>query len=429
MFARSNKQQEVLGLLDIGTSKISCSIVQRTAHSSLEDAQAWHVLGHSQIQSAGIRAGMLVDLDQAEQAVRQAIGLAEDQAGMTLDEIIVGVSNGRLQSIHFSAAVDLAEHHVQRHDLRRLAQSARQYVEQQGRTLLYLNNISYTLDHCATVLQPLGLRGRRLDCQFHAVTTDETTLLAFEELISRCCLSTRSLVPSGLASAFAATTNDERQQGVVCIDIGAGSVNFAVIHDGMFLHVDTLAFGGANLTHDVSATLSTSLVDAERIKTLYGTMVSAASDLGVSIEYELSGNPGGGEAHSMSREVHTTTRADVSQIIYPRALRQLELIGERLSRSGIMSEFAKSIVLTGGGSQLVGLSAIVGRMFSKPVRIGQPQLIDGLEKTYINPSASTLLGLGLAESLAPTAVTPRTRNGIAYESYLKRMEQWLRESF
>ncbi len=429
MLVGSPKQHEVIGVLDLGSSKISCLILQQAGQTSSTDLSGYQVLGQSQIQSDGIRAGMLVDLDRVELAMRQVIGLAEEQAGMTLDDIVVGVSNGRLQSMHFSAAVDLAEHHVQRHDLRRLAQSARQYVEQQGHTLLYLNHLNYTLDHVSTVRRPQGLRGRRLECQFHAVITDETTLLALEEVVRRCSLSTRSIVPSGLASALAATTPDERQQGALCIDIGAGAVKFAVIHDEMFLHVDTLAFGGANLTHDVSATLNTSLVDAERIKTLYGTMVSAASDFGIRIEYVQSGNQEDSWFGSSSPEVHTTSRADVSKIIYPRAARQLELIAERISQSRVIGEFARSIVLTGGGSQLVGLSAVAGRMFSKPVRIGQPQLLDGLERTYTNPSASTLLGLGLVETLAPTAVTPRTRNGIAYESYLKRMEQWLRESF
>lgn len=420
------QQQQVVGLLDLGTSKISCLIVQRPKYAS---NQGWRVIGHSHIQSSGIRAGMLVDLDQAELAVRQAIGTAEDQAELTLDDILVGVSNGRLQSLHFSATVELAEHHVQRHDLRRLTQSAQQYVEQQQRSLLYLNHVHYTLDHVSTARQPLGLQGRRLDCQFHAVTTDEMTLLALEELLARCNLSPRNFIPSGLASALSVTTPDEQQQGVACIDIGAGVVNIAVLNEGTFLHIDTLAFGGANLTHDVSARLHASLADAERIKTLYGTMVRATSDQGVSIEYRQPGTSSVGYAGPMADEVHTTSRADISSILYPRVLRQLQLIGERLKQSQVTDALARSIVLTGGGSQLVGLSAMAEQVFGKPVRIGQPQLIEGLEREYTNPTASTVLGLGLAEAFAPNAVNPRIRNRIAYESYLKRMEQWLRESF
>ncbi|MEM7749361.1 MAG: hypothetical protein AAF346_14010, partial [Pseudomonadota bacterium] len=122
-------------------------------------------------------------------------------------------------------------------------------------------------------------------------------------------------------------------------------------------------------------------------------------------------------------------RADISSILYPRVLRQLQLIGERLKQSQVTDALARSIVLTGGGSQLVGLSAMAEQVFGKPVRIGQPQLIEGLEREYTNPTASTVLGLGLAEAFAPNAVNPRIRNRIAYESYLKRMEQWLRESF
>ena len=167
----------------------------------------------------------------------------------------------------------------------------------------------------------------------------------------------------------------------------------------------------------------------QRIKTLYGTMISAPSDYGVRIEYPQSGAAASQPVSLVVEEVHTTTRADIAKLLYPRAMRQLQLIGERLSQSEVTREFAKSIVLTGCGSQLVGLSAVAGEMFSKPVRIGQRQLIKGLNSSYTNPAASTVLGLGLAELHAPTAMTPRIGDKIAYESYLKRMEQWLRESF
>ena len=429
MFKKTNTMEDVVGLVDLGTSKVSCVILQRPRHSASETMDGWRTLGHSHVQSDGIRAGMLVDIERAEAATRRAIGMAEDEADLTLNDIVVGVSNGRLRSLHFSAAVDLAEHHVQRHDLRRLAQSARQYVEQQGKTLLYLNPVHFNLDQATTVLQPLGRRGQQLSCQFHAVTTDEATLLAFEQLAARCGLSIRSILPTGLASAYAATTQDERLQGVTCIDIGAGVTNIATMHEGRLLHVDTLAIGGANLTHDVSAMLNAQLADAERIKTLYGTMISAPSDYGVRIEYPQAGAAASQPTGVISAEVYTTSRADIAKILTPRAMRQLQLIGERLDQSKVTREFAQSIVLTGGGSQLVGLSSVAGELFSKPVRIGQRQLINGSNSSYTNPSASTVLGLGLAEVFAPTAIESRISDKIAYESYLKRMEQWLRESF
>ena len=429
MFKKPNTMEEVVGLVDLGTSKISCVILQRCRDSASETMEGWRTLGHSHVQSDGIRVGMLVDIERAEAATRRAIGMAEDQADLTLNDIVVGVSNGRLRSLHFSAAVELAEHHVRCHDLRRLAESARQYVEQQGKSLLHLNDVHFNLDQATTVLQPLGRRGKRLSCQYHAVTTDEVTLLAFEQLAARCGISIRSILPTGLASAYAATTQDERLQGVTCIDIGAGVTNIATIHDGRLLHVDTLAIGGANLTHDVSAMLNAPLADAERIKTLYGTVISAPSDYGVRIEYPQAGAAAGQRSGVIASEVHTTSRADIAKILTPRAMRQLQLIGERLDQFNVTREFAQSIVLTGGGSQLVGLSSVAGELFSKPVRIGQRQLINGLNSTYTNPSASTVLGLGLAEMFAPTAIQSRICDRTAHESYFKRMEHWLRESF
>ena len=169
---------------------------------------------------------------------------------------------------------------------------AQEYAVRGGSKLLHLNRIHYALDGEIGVRRPLGMVGHRLSCQYHAVTGDPASLRNIEGLIERCYLSVAGFVPTGLASALAATTADEQQFGVACVDVGAGVTKVAVIADGRLLHVDTIDVGGAYLTHDIAVMLSTPLAEAERIKTLCGTIMCARSDENVSIPYWRSDESG-----------------------------------------------------------------------------------------------------------------------------------------
>ena len=346
MLSARNGAREIVGLLDIGSSKICCAIAERTHGLGEAGVSGLRLLAITQQRSDGVRNGMVVDLDRAEVNTRQAVALTEQRAGVTLSQIIVAVSSGRLSSQHFSAQVDLEDGEVRPSDLDRIARRAQEYAVRDGGKLLHMNRIHYSLDGEIGVRRPLGMAGHRLTCQYHAVTGDPASLRNIEGLIERCYLSVAGFVPSGLASALAATTADEQQFGVACLDIGAGATKVAVIADGRFLHVDTIAVGGAYLTHDVAVMLSTPLAEAERIKTLCGTIMCARSDENVSIPYWRSDESGFVAYQSQQGEQQETTRAELTRILAPRARHQLELVREHLERSNVAREMAQSIVLT-----------------------------------------------------------------------------------
>lgn len=431
MLTSTNRSPSEIGaLLDIGSSKITCLIIERMPPERAGPNQTGlRVLGYGQRRADGVRAGMVTDLDRAEAGVRGAIGDAEARAGLTVDDITVALTSSRLSSTHFSAHLDLPSGAVRGEDLRRLAERAREYAARDGRALVYLNRVHYGLDGETGISEPLRMVGNRLTCQFHAVTADPTQLQNLECLIERCYLNVDSFIPTGLAAAMAATTPDEQNTGVLCLDIGAGATKVAVIADGRFLHTDTIAVGGAILTHDIFVSLGAPLAEAERIKTLYGSLAF--------VESGLHGAHPHWRAHphdlvgfrAQQGEQQETTRTELARILYPRARRQLEIIKERLARSSITRELAQSIVLTGGGCRLAGFAGLAAEVLGRPVRMGAPAQLAGIDACFQGPGLSAVVGLGLVDASPAEMLYSGGVKNRAYESYLSRMEQWLRESF
>ena len=163
-------------------------------------------------------------------------------------------------------------------DLAKLMAAGESYAERDGRTLIHLNRLGCELDGAGGVKDPRGLSARRLSAALHAVTADEAPLRNLLVLIERCYAGCDGLVAAPYASALAVTTEEERQFGVTCIDFGAGTTSIALFADGLFAGTDVIPVGGQHLTYDIAKTLQTPLVEAERIKTLYGTLLNAQSD-------------------------------------------------------------------------------------------------------------------------------------------------------
>ena len=421
MSRNSCSQTEVVGLLDIGSSKVCCMIVERSFPAGFNAPPAMRILGVGHQRSRGVKAGMVVHLDQAEAVVRAAVGQAERVADVTLEDVIVSVSCGRQKSSHFAAHVDLAAGHVRMMDVSQLSKAAKEFAIRDERTLIHINRVSYLIDGDTEVGNPLRLAGQRLSANWHAVTAASEPLRNLSALLDRAYLNVRQFVPSSMANAFAATTNEERQLGVTCVNIGAGVIDIAAFADGRFLYGDVIPVGGSHLTYEIARILTTPLAEAERIKTLYGTLVGARSDEHQLIQYALAGEKDG--------EAYETTRAELHRILYPAVERQLGLLQERLIRCDAAALAGPNIVLTGGGSQLVGLVDMAVRQLERPVRIGTLPSVTGLPAGMDGPAFSTVLGMAYAPPVAAVQSCPASSSRVSGGGYLNRMERWLRESF
>ena len=419
---RDTATGDVLGLLDIGTSKICCLIAvpDRSGRFMGGGAPGYRIAGVGHQRSRGVKAGVIVDLDEAEQAVRAAVAQAERMAGVRLEEVIVATACGRMRSSHFVAHAEVENGYVRDADMRRLGAAGRAYAERDGRVLLHLDRLGWRLDGVAGIHDPKGMTGNRLSADLHAITADDAPLRNLMLLVERCYLTLGRAVPSPLASVLAVTSEEERRLGITCLDIGGGMTGISMYADNRLLYVDTVPVGGNHMTFDIARELRTPLAEAERIKALYGTLVAARSDEHEVITYSLAGEE--------EPALHHTTKARLRSILQPRMEGLLALVRERLQRSKVTSYAGERVVLTGGTSQLVGIGEFAANKLGRPVRVARPHPIGGMPANACSPAFSTVIGLAEAAQMIEANWSLPEYPG-SQEGYLSRMSEWLRQSF
>jgi cell division protein FtsA len=411
---RRGGSRRVTGVLDIGTSKIACLI-------ATTDQGGVRILGVGHQRAEGVKGGVIIDLDKAEQAARAAIAQAERMAGVELAEVHVAISCGRLKSHNFTARADVENGLVAESDLDRLLKAGQVFAERDGRALVHMNEVALRIDGAPGSRDPRGMAARRLELDLHAVTADEAPLRNLLMAVGRCYLDVASHVPAPYASALAATSEDERRLGVTAVDIGAGTTSIAMFAEDRFVHACSALLGGAQITFDIARALHAPLAEAERIKALYGTVISAPSD-----EHDVFSYPAAGEEEGV---VHHMTKAELAEIVRPRVTAIVDHIRQRLADCEMTAYAGRCLVLTGGTSQLTGLADFVAAELGRPVRVAGPQAVAGLPPAVSSPAFSAVVGLLLAETQgAADRRIYRSRDPEA-GSYLKRVGSWLREGF
>lgn len=405
--------EDVVSLLDIGTFKTTCLIVARPGN---------RILGIGQSRSEGIKAGSIADLNLAEETVRAAVGRAEAQAGVRVDEVVVAATCGRLGSITFAASAETGGHRVTHADLDRVLAAAEQFVSTDGRALLHLHGLGYRLDGETPVANPVGMLAGRLTLDVNAITADEAPVRNLTLLIERCLLRVAEIFAAPYASAVATMTEEEARLGVSVIDMGGGTTSVAAFLDGQLVYADAIAVGGNHLTYDIARTLSTPLAEAERIKTLYANLMGAHADENDLVTYPVAG---GGEG-----ELYHTSKARLRQIVRPRVEEILGLVRDRLLRSGYGEAVLGRVVLTGGASGIVGLPALAMRELGCSVRIGAVRGLPGLPPGVAAPSLAAVVGLAsLAEAPGHRTARDPLRPADRGRGYVARAGRWLKESF
>ena len=421
----------IIAALDIGSHKVCCLIgalepVYATGgQTGGQTTTQLRLLGLGHQRSQGIAAGGVVDLRSAQAAVAAAVSQAEHAAGLRIERVLLAAACGAPRSRTFNGHVDLPHGIVHDADIARLDAGARAFAVRDGGALLSLNRIAFALDTTPGVREPRGLAGQRLDANHHAVTVAPGPLRNLCLLVESCQLEPERLLPSGYASAIAATTDAERRAGVVCIDFGAGVSSIAGFADGHFIFAAGLPLGGQHITGDLARSGGFPLAEAERIKTLYGSLAPSALD-----EHEVV---------SLNENVlvmdgsSAITRAQVGRLVAGSTVRLLARILDCLEGSSVARLRHAGIVLTGGASELMGLEAFAAGEFKRPVRVSAPPRLDGaqgrLSGSVPSSAFSCVVGLALTAATPSHWIATRTPGAQPRHGYFGRVEQWLRESF
>jgi cell division protein FtsA len=418
-----------LTVLDVGSSKVCCVVAKL---KPCEDGKLLrgrshriHVIGIGHQKSEGVKSGVVVDLDRAEHAVRLAVDAAERMAGLTVDSLIVNMTAGRLKSESFVATINLGGHEAGEGDVKRvLAAGAKQAVKAE-REVVHSLPIGFSLDAERGVRDPRGMVGDTLGVDMHVLTGDAAPMRNLELCINRSHLSVERMVATPYASGLAALVDDELEMGAACIDMGGGTTTISVFNEGKFIHADALAIGGNHVTLDLAKGLSTSIAAAERLKVMHGSALPGSADDRDLVSIQPIGDDG-----EVAIQV---PRSVMTRIIRARVDETLELLRDRINKSGYGNLVGKRVVLTGGASQLSGLPEAARRILGRNVRIGRPLGVAGLPEAAKGPAFSVPVGLLIYPQMAAFESHPAqgmfrlkmTGTG----GRLHRMSEWFRDSF
>jgi cell division protein FtsA len=422
------KRSALVAALDVGTSKVAC-LIARLKPQAPQDvlrrrSHAVEVVGFGHTRARGMKAGAVINLNEAEQAVRQAVDLAERTAKMQLQSAVVSVSAGKPASELVAATVNVAGNSVTDGDIARVLSAGSQHSLRPGRVVMHSLPIDCSLDEAKGIRDPRGMLGRRFGIDMHVMTADLGVVRNLILAVERCHLDVAALAASPYAAGLAVLADDEADLGTALIDLGAGTTTIAVFSGGRFVHGDGFRVGGHHVTMDIARGLNTRIADAERIKTLYGSVLGGSSD-----ERDMITIP---PVNDEERETpQFVSRAQVVRIIRARVEETLEMARDRLAASPFAAEPQGRVVLTGGASQLSGLVELAGRILGRPVRIGRPLGIAGLGEAAKGPAFAAATGLLIYPQVAHLEhFEPRQRHAVTgTDGYMARVGRWLRESF
>jgi cell division protein FtsA len=369
----------VFGALDIGSTKITCMIGRSDPDGSRR------ILGFGWQKGRGIRNGAITDLDEAERAIRAAVGQAEDMADTRLRAVTVNLGCGQPESRLFNVQWPVGGREVTEDDIRQVVLEGRGRAESEGRDAIHTLPLSFSVDETMRVEDPRGLHCDTLTARLHVIDAVSSSLRNLHTCLSRCDLEVAELVSAPFAAGLATLVEDERELGTTVIDMGGGSTSFAVFAEGQLLHTAQTLVGGIHVTNDIARLLSTPVAHAERLKTLYGSCQASPDDEREMLPVPLVGE----EEHQIAR----VPRSMVVSIIRPRLEEIFEIVKDRLENSGLSRMAGARVVLTGGACQLAGARELAAHILGKQVRLGRPVGLRGLPDAAAGPAFATGAGL------------------------------------
>jgi cell division protein FtsA len=376
----AGKNRYIAGL-DLGSSKTCALVCQPGEEGKLE------VAGLGVAESRGWRKGVIVNLDLTVLALKKAVDAAEAAAGVSIDSAYVGVGGAHIKGVNSTGTVTLAKpgaaaREVTREDIARVVQTARSISLPPDCELLHVLPHGYSLDSHEGIRDPLGMSGSRLGVNAHLVTASATAAQNVVTAANKAGIVVQDTVYEALASAEACLSADDRELGVALADIGGGSTDLVVYHQGAVRHSAVIPVGGDHFTNDIAVGLRTPIPEAEKMKRAWGERDPAQP---VEAVLEV---PSVGE-----RPSRVVSYGMLNDIIAPRAEEWIELVKEELSRAGFERQLGAGLVVTGGGARLGGLLPLAEQLLGLPVRLGLPQQLGKMGEILPDPAFATVVGL------------------------------------
>jgi len=386
---RSNRNAEkyIQAGLDVGSDKICCAITEVDPKSNIVK-----LLGIGTSPATGIKKGSITHRDQLIDEMDNALQEAQTMADLIVEKLSLGISGSHIRGINTQGAIAIGnnngsnvpiQHEISDGDVHRVLDLAKAVSLPVDRDILHVLPQEYVIDTMDSIKDPVGLTGRRLEARVHLITVATTAATNLVSCAEELGVDVDGIVYQGLASSIATLSDDEKNLGVVCVDIGATTTDIIVYHEGGVRHTATLLIGAASITNDIAVMLQVGIEDAEKIKQTYGSAKASMSS--PSLDFELPAQNG-----QIKRKV---SEHELSRYVEARMVEILQLIMREVSRADIKEKLTYGMVLTGGGSELKNLVGLAQETINMPVRVGNPVNLSGAVDVASRPIYASAIGL------------------------------------
>lgn len=406
------RKNSVLVGLDIGTTKTT-AIVGEVTDTGID------IIGIGTSPAKELRKGIIVNIESTVEAIKKAVEEAEHMSGCRINSAYVGIAGSHIKGQNSLGIVAIKGREVGEDDVQRAIEASRAIAIPVDREILHTLPQNYVVDGQDGVRDPVGMSGVRLEAKVHIVTGATASIQNVVKSVNRVGLDIEDIVLEQLAASEAVLSSDEKDLGVVLIDIGGSNTGIAIFSEGGIKHTAILPVGGNYLTSDIATGLRTPFSEAEKIKIKYGCALTSMIPKEETIEVP---SVGGREDREVSRQI-------LGRIIEPRMEEILNMASKEVVRSGFEDLLAAGVVLTGGTSLLTGINELAEQIFDMPVRRGNPVGMGGLSDVVNSPVYATGVGLIVYGSKQLSGDSVYKKTGNVFGSMIRIIKKWFLEFF
>ena len=410
-----SKKDFIVGL-DIGTTKVCC-IVGEIVDASPQPVI--DIVGIGTAPSAGMRKGVVVNIDSTVESISKAVEEAELMAGVEITHVHAGIAGGHVKSFNSTGVVAIKDKEITDHDVKRVIDAAKAVAIPADREVIHVIPQEFIIDEQDGIRDPIGMSGVRLEAKVHIVTASSTSAQNIIKCANKAGLTVSDLCLEQIASAEAVLSDDEKELGIALVDIGGGTSDIAIYKEGSLLYTGVLPIGGNHITNDIAVGLRTPQYEAEKIKVQYGAAIPEAIRPDETIEV-----PGVG-----GRKSRVLSKRLLAEIIAPRVEEIFLMIQKEIAQSGYRDMMSAGIVLTGGATLMDGLTELAEQIFEMPAKRGVPYNVGGLKDVVHSPQFST--GVGLLRYGTKNMIKQRTpmMDKFFIGSIRGSMRSWIKDLF
>ncbi|MFH1824715.1 MAG: cell division protein FtsA [Candidatus Firestonebacteria bacterium] len=412
-----DENEKIVAGLDIGTTKICCIIGEINNNGSIS------VIGIGNTVSRGLRKGIVVNIESTVESIKKAVDDACRMSGVEIGSVYAGIAGGHIKGINTEAVVAVSSKNkeVTKLDVNRVIEAIKTTSVPLDREVIHIIPQEFIVDDQNGIKDPVGMYGTRLKARVHVVTANVSRAQDLVRSVEKAGFYVEDIVLQPFASSESVLTSDEKELGVVLIDIGGGTTDIIVFIEGGVRHTAVISVGGIQVTNDIAIGLRAPIEQSEEIKKNYGCAFAPIVNEDEEIKVKLIGG----------RPERIIPRRIVAEIIQPRLEEIFEFVNQELKSSGVEGNVPAGVVVTGGSSLISGIEEVVEKVLKLPVRVGYPTGISGLVEVVNSPIYATAVGLMLygAKSRSQGRSGLRASGGNLFDRVLNKMKTWFEEFF